>query len=136
VARSSPPAAGFWLDTIVLRGAVADRVIPVDPSEGVTLPRRRRREAAIRPPKYGSERVVHLPEPLVTMLSEHVATYRPDGKPGRWLLPDLGGRPLHNNAVTYRWRQTRKAAGIPSIRLHDYCGTSTPRVSSLPGAMS
>ena len=169
----------------VLRGAVADRVIPVDPSEGVTLPRRRRREAAmqvpsveqvgrilgvadddfrafvalcafaglrlgeasgvqvgdvdflrrqlavsrqlqrdgrevaIRPPKHGSERVVYLPEQLVTMLSEHVATYRPDGEPGRWLFADLGGRPLHNNAVTYRWRQTRKVAGIPSIRLHD-----------------
>src|SRR5674476_520439 len=34
----------------VLRGAVADRVIPVDPSEGVTLPRRRRREAAMQVP--------------------------------------------------------------------------------------
>jgi len=34
----------------VLRGAVADRVIPVDPSEGVTLPRRRRREAAMTGP--------------------------------------------------------------------------------------
>ena len=143
----------------VLRGAVADRVIPVDPSEGVTLPRRRRREAAmqvpsveqvgrilggadddfrafvalcafaglrlgeaagvqvgdvdflrrqlavsrqlqrdgrevaVRPPKYGSERVVYLPEQLVTLLSEHVATYRPDGEPGRWLFDDLGGPP-------------------------------------------
>jgi integrase len=28
----------------------------------------------IRPPKYGSERVVHLPDELVTMLSAHVAT--------------------------------------------------------------
>jgi integrase len=169
----------------VLLGAVADRVISVDPSGGVTLPRRRRREAAmqvpsveqvgrilggadddfrafvalcafaglrlgeaagvqvgdvdflrrqlsvsrqlqrdgrevaVRPPKYGSERVVYLPEQLVTMLSEHVATYRSDGEPGRWLFADLGGLPLHNNAVTYRWRQTRKAAGTPSIRLHD-----------------
>jgi integrase len=34
----------------VLRGAVADRVIPVDPSAGVTLPRRRRREAALTLP--------------------------------------------------------------------------------------
>jgi integrase len=34
----------------VLRGAVADRVIPVDPSAGVTLPRRRRREAAMALP--------------------------------------------------------------------------------------
>jgi integrase len=34
----------------VLRGAVADRVIPVDPSIGVALPRRRRREAAMTLP--------------------------------------------------------------------------------------
>ncbi|WP_409332603.1 tyrosine-type recombinase/integrase [Trujillonella humicola] len=34
----------------VLRGAVADRVIPRDPSEGVTLPRRRRAAAAMTLP--------------------------------------------------------------------------------------
>lgn len=34
----------------VLRGAVADRLIPRDPSEGVRLPRRRRAEAAMRLP--------------------------------------------------------------------------------------
>jgi integrase len=34
----------------VLRGAVADRLIPTDPSEGVTLPRRRRRASAMRIP--------------------------------------------------------------------------------------
>lgn len=34
----------------VLRGAVADRLISRDPSEGVTLPRRRRAEAAMRLP--------------------------------------------------------------------------------------
>ena len=34
----------------VLRAAVRDRVIPVDPSEGVTLPRRRRNEAAMTLP--------------------------------------------------------------------------------------
>lgn len=34
----------------VLRGAVADRVIPVDPSAGVTLPRRRRRQAVMAVP--------------------------------------------------------------------------------------
>lgn len=39
----------------VLRGAVADRVIPRDPSEGVVLPRRRRLEAAMTVP--GSEEV-------------------------------------------------------------------------------
>jgi integrase len=34
----------------VLRGAVADRVMPTDPSAGITLPRRRRREAAMALP--------------------------------------------------------------------------------------
>jgi integrase len=34
----------------VLRGAVADRLIPVDPSEGLTLPRRRRAAAAMTIP--------------------------------------------------------------------------------------
>jgi excisionase family DNA binding protein len=29
---------------------------------------------AIRPPKYGSERVVYLPDELVTILSKHIAT--------------------------------------------------------------
>ena len=34
----------------VLRGAVADRVIPRDPSEGIALPRRRRAAAAMTLP--------------------------------------------------------------------------------------
>jgi integrase len=41
----------------VLRGAVRDRVIATDPSDGVTLPRRRRREHAMRiptPPQVGA----------------------------------------------------------------------------------
>ncbi len=130
----------------VLRRAVADRVIPRDPSEGVALPRRRRAAAAmtlptpaqvgaileaaeglfrpfvglcafaglrlgeaaglrvdhidflrrtltvarqvqrapggaveIRPPKYGSERVVFLAPTLVEMLAAHVTAHCPDG---------------------------------------------------------
>jgi integrase len=41
----------------VLRGAVRDRVIATDPSDGVTLPRRRRREQAMSiptPPQVGA----------------------------------------------------------------------------------
>jgi len=41
------------------------------------------------------------------------------GSQGGGCSTTWAGRPLHNNAVTYRWRQTRKAAGTPSIRLHD-----------------
>lgn len=76
------------------------------------------RNVAVRPPKYGSERVVYLPDELVTMLSEHVRRHTPEGEPDRWLFTAYG-KPLHNNAVTFRWRQTRKAADCPSIRLHD-----------------
>lgn len=76
------------------------------------------REVAVRAPKYGSERVVYLPEELVTMLAEHVRQHTPEGAPDRWLFT-VYGKPLHNNAVTFRWRQTRKAAGCPSVRLHD-----------------
>jgi len=42
----------------VLRGAVADRVIPTDFSAGITLPRRRRREAAMVLPSAGDVKKV------------------------------------------------------------------------------
>lgn len=175
----------------VFRAAVADRVIARDPSEGVTLPRRRKHEAAmriptveevgrllshadsartstrtgfrgyvalcafaglrkgeaaavqvgdidflrrqltvsrqlqrdgssyaVRPPKYGSERVVFLPDELITILSEHVTTHTPAGGHTRWLFT-VGEEPLYDNAVTWRWRATRRAAGLDDVRLHD-----------------
>jgi integrase len=76
------------------------------------------REVAVRAPKYGSERVVYLPDELVTMLAEHVPQHTPEGVPDRWVFTAYG-KPLHDNGVTFRWRQTRKAAGCPSVRLHD-----------------
>ena len=175
----------------IFRAAVADKVIASDPSEGISLPRRRKAEAAmriptpeevgrlldaadskrestrkgfracvalcafaglrlgeaagvqvrdidflrrqltvsrqlqrdgstfaIRPPKYGSERVVYLPEELVTMLSGHVSTFSPDGEPDRWLFT-VGDEPMYDNAITWRWRATRRAAGLTDVRLHD-----------------
>jgi integrase len=168
----------------VLRGAVADRVIPSDPSVGVALPRRRRREAAmrmatsdeagailrgadcsfrpllavcafaglrlgeavglqvadidflrrqlavarqlqrdgrggaVRPPKYGSERTLYLPDALVMMLSEHVRQVQAGDDPERWLFTDVCGEPLHPNAIDYRWRLARKAAGVERAGLH------------------
>jgi integrase len=167
----------------VLRGAVADRLIPSDPSIGVPLPRRRRPQAAmtlptaaqvgtvvqaadtafrafvalcafaglrlgeaaavqvgdvdflrrtlavarqvqrggkgrveLRPPKYGSERVVFLAPGLVDMLAAHVAAHCPDGG---WLFTGDAGQPPHQNTVGYRWRTTTAAAGITGLRLHD-----------------
>jgi integrase len=166
----------------VLRAAVRDGLIASDPTEGVRLPRQRKREAAmtipspddvrallkaaderfkafvavcafaglrlgeaaalqtgdvdflrrqlnvarqvqragkgkvdIRLPKYGSERVVPIPDELVTMLSTHVAL----GHRGEWLFQGAGDTPPHQNTVGYWWRETLKAAGLSGIRLHD-----------------
>ncbi len=72
----------------------------------------------VRPPKYGSERVVYLPDDLVTILSEHVGTHLPDSEPERWLFT-VEDEPMYDNAVTWRWRATRAAAGLTHVRLHD-----------------
>lgn len=72
----------------------------------------------MRPPKYGSERVVYLPDDLVTILSEHVSAHVPDAEPGRWLFT-VDDAPMYDNAITWRWRATRTAAKLPHVRLHD-----------------
>ncbi len=72
----------------------------------------------VRPPKYGSERVVYLPDDLMTILSQHVNAHLPDAAPERWLFT-VGEEPLYDNAITWRWRATRSAAGLPQVRLHD-----------------
>ncbi|MGH3446486.1 MAG: tyrosine-type recombinase/integrase, partial [Nocardioidaceae bacterium] len=73
---------------------------------------------AIRPPKYGSERVVYLPDELATILSEHVATHLDDADPTVWLFT-VDDEPMYDNAITWRWRATRNAAKLPHVRLHD-----------------
>ncbi len=73
---------------------------------------------AIRPPKYGSERVVHLPDELVAILAEHVATHLDDADPTQWLFT-VDDEPMYDNAITWRWRATRNAAKLPHVRLHD-----------------
>ncbi len=175
----------------VFRAAVADKILASDPSQGITLPRQRKADAAmriptvdevgkllahadsqrvstrkgfrayvalcafaglrlgeaagvqvgdidflrrqlkvtrrlqrgggtyaVRPPKYGSERVVYLPDELIVMLSEHVAAHVGEGEPARWLFT-VGDDPMYDNAITWRWRATRNAAGLPHARLHD-----------------
>lgn len=73
---------------------------------------------AIRPPKYGSERVVYLPDELVTILSGHVATHLDDADPTRW-LSTVDNEPMYDNAITWRWRATRSAAELPHVQRHD-----------------
>jgi integrase len=71
----------------------------------------------LRPPKYESERTIYLPDELLAILSEHMRQHTPDGEPERWLF-DKAGRPWHDNLVDYRWRSTRKDAGL-THKLHD-----------------
>lgn len=166
----------------VLRAAVRDGRIATDPTNGVDLPRRRKREAAmtiptpddvrklleaaderfagfiavcafaglrlgeaaalkaddvdflrrrlnverqvqrgaeggveIRLPKYGSERVIPVPDDLLQILSTHIAL----GHRGEWLFQGSGDTPPHQNTVGYWWRKTQAAAGLSGIRLHD-----------------
>jgi integrase len=73
----------------------------------------------IRPPKYGSERTVYLADELVRILSRHVELYRPGDDPSRWIFPGEGGNPWHQNTVGHHWRQTKKAAGVDGVKLHD-----------------
>ncbi len=72
----------------------------------------------MRAPKYGSERAVSLPDELVGILSEHIRTHLDDADPARW-LSTVDAEPLHDSAITWRWRATRTAARLPHVRLHD-----------------
>jgi integrase len=73
----------------------------------------------VRAPKYGSERSVYLAPALVSMLTEHVARYRPGKDPTRWLFTGEGDDPPHQNTITSRWMKTRAAAGLERLKLHD-----------------
>jgi len=77
----------------------------------------RRHEVEIRPPKYGSERTVYAPDALLEVLAEHLRAHRP-GADDRYLFPGHGCDPMHENAVGYRRRRARTAAGV-DCRLHD-----------------
>jgi integrase len=74
------------------------------------------RRLEIRAPKYGSERVVYLPEALVNMLAAHVEDgVRPEG----WLCIGVHDGPPHQNTVGYWWRKMLRDAGLKDIKLHD-----------------
>jgi integrase len=77
----------------------------------------------VRPPKYGSERVVYLPDEVVTILSEHIAAHFDDADPTQWLFT-IDDEPMYDSAITWRWRATRQQ---PTCRTSDCTifGTST-----------
>lgn len=72
----------------------------------------------IRPPKYGSERVIYLAPGLVQILARHlegVATADPPG----WLFRGQRDNPPHQNDVDYWWRKARGLGRGETPRLHD-----------------
>jgi integrase len=73
----------------------------------------------VRAPKYGSERMIYLPDDLITLLSQHVRDHRPGDDPARWMFPGDEGNPLHQNSAGYWWRRARDAAKVPGVKLHD-----------------
>lgn len=162
----------------VFRAAVRDQIIASDPTEGVVLPRQRRKDAAmviyttdelqrllnaaeghervflsvlafagtriseclglqvgdvdflrkelhvrrqvqrmggtvdVRPPKYGSERSVPIPEGLVFLLAQHCETR------DSWLFPNEVGEPVHQNTARRWFAKAAKKAGVENLGPH------------------
>lgn len=61
---------------------------------------------------------MYLPDELVAILSEHVVTHLDSAEPTSWLFT-VDDAPMYDNAITWRWRATRSAAGLARVRLHD-----------------
>ncbi len=73
----------------------------------------------VRAPKYGSERIVYLPDALVSQLAEHIASHRPGDDSTRWLFEATPGQPPHQNTVGHAWRQACRRGGVNGLTLHD-----------------
>ena len=66
---------------------------------------------SITPPKYGSERVVHIPQALVEMIAAHIEKFGVSGAQ-HWLFVGQNGMPPHQNTIGYWWHKTAKEAGV------------------------
>ncbi len=77
------------------------------------------RQVEIKAPKYGSERVIYLPDELTTLLGQHVEAHTFGRAADRWLFQGEPGDPPHQNTVGYWWRKANTAAGVSGVRLHD-----------------
>ncbi|WP_349828100.1 tyrosine-type recombinase/integrase [Brevibacterium litoralis] len=79
--------------------------------------RRSPRPVEIRAPKYGSERIVHLPSEVLDMVAWHVKEIGVYGD-DEWLLLGRDGGPMWPRAFDYRFGVTAKAAGV-DVQSHD-----------------
>jgi integrase len=58
--------------------------------------------------------------PMTTIVAQRLASIRPDDiAVDALLFPSLPGKKLDPDALSTRYRETRDAAGLPKIRLHD-----------------
>src|SRR5699024_7020746 len=73
------------------------------------------RSYEILAPKWDSGRVVHVPEDLIVMLSEHVRQIGVVGE-DRWLFP---GQPMRNAKAATWWKKAVEAAEVTGVTLHD-----------------
>ena len=80
----------------------------------------------VRAPKYGSERLVYLPDSQLEVLAGHIAQHRPSDDPTRWLFQTTTGPTPHRNTVGHLWRMACQRTGVTGLTLHDlrYCYAS------------
>ncbi len=70
----------------------------------------------VRPPKYQSERVIHIPDALVMLLAQHCELLATVDR--TWLSASQDGGPVHENTTRYRWNKTCERAGVSGFGLH------------------
>ncbi len=73
----------------------------------------------VRPPKYGSERVVFLADGVLEELGRRISTRVHGQTPSQWLFMTPDGDPPHQNTVGHLWRKACRDAGLSGITLHD-----------------
>lgn len=70
------------------------------------------------PPKYESERTIHIPEGLAHVLAEHLRVSGTHGS-DRWLFADEWGRRVNRTWSGHQWRRVRERTGLQAFTLHD-----------------
>jgi integrase len=75
------------------------------------------RKVEITPPKHGSERLVPLPDKLLSDVSRHVQEVGVWGD-DQWLFVGYAGNPPNQDGIGYRWRKTLDDANIPRFKMH------------------
>ena len=79
---------------------------------------RRGHAGEITPPKYGSERLVFVPDALLHRISQRISETGTHG-PQAWLFAGRYDLPPHPGTMSRLWRDAVEAAGLPPYHVHD-----------------